>query len=105
MGLKDSQVFVAPDLPKVIEDSRARLLPVFKLAKSKVEYKNSTYLTEDRLTINKKIYGVNNLKDLPEDLNPAKVATQTTDQDGLTLQFSHVNSLSCRRRRKEIIEA
>ena len=92
MGLKKSQVFMAPDLPQVIEDRRARLLPIFKAAKSKVGYQKATYLTEDKLSINKKTYGIHNLKDLPEDLNPAKLATQTNAE--VTLFFTRDSVLS-----------
>ena len=90
--LKDTNYYISPDLPREIEDRRAKLLPVFKIAKSIDKYRPITYLTEDRLTIDKKQYNVNNLHTLPPELNPAKAATQTIGD--VTIFFTSQSPLS-----------
>jgi hypothetical protein len=90
--LKETDFYISPDLPKEIEERRAKLLPVFKLAKSMVKYQASTYLSEDRLTIDKKKYGINNLHTLPADLSLAKSATQRIGE--VTVFFTSNSPLS-----------
>ena len=90
--LKDTGYFISPDLPREVEQRRLKLLPTFKKAKSMPKYTKSTFLNEDRLSIDKKVYTVATMGDLPDDLNPALDATQT--KDGVTLFFTKFSPLS-----------
>jgi hypothetical protein len=90
--LKDTKVFVSPDLPKEIEARRQKMVPTYRKAKSMPKYQKSTYLNDDRLTINKKVYTVDNMADLPDDLDLALDATQS--RDGVTIFFTKHSPLS-----------
>ena len=49
-------------------------------------------MNDDKLSINRKQYSVNNLEDLPKELNPAKISTQTVGE--VTIFFTRDSPLS-----------
>jgi hypothetical protein len=75
--LKGSDVFMGEDYAKVIEKKRAELLPIMKLARSIDKYKLGTYLSGDKLVVDKRRYSVDELEQLPHDLNPRFTSTIT----------------------------
>jgi ribA/ribD-fused uncharacterized protein len=88
-NLRGSGIHIEEDQPAEIEARRSRLLPIFKKALTMSAYNKRTFLNGDRLTINGTHYTVENLDDLPEDLDPRLIATQT---DGVTTIFFGQNS-------------
>ena len=90
--LKGFDTYIVPDLPKEIEKRRLKLLPTFRKAKSMGKYTKTTYLNDDRLTIDKKVYTVDTMGDIPDDLRPELDATQT--KDGVTVFFTRYSPLS-----------
>jgi hypothetical protein len=90
--LKGSGVHLEEDQPMEVEARRAILLPVFKKALATPEYKKRTFLNGDRLTIQGVHYTVDNMKDLPEALDPRMIATRT--QGDTTIFFGQNSPLS-----------
>jgi hypothetical protein len=90
--LKGEKIYIAPDLPKQVESRRQKMLPTYRKAKSMGKYQKITFLNDDRLSIDKKIYTIDNISELPEDLNPELDATQS--KDGVTIFFTRFSKLS-----------
>jgi hypothetical protein len=90
--LKDSGHHLEEDQPLEIEARRSRLLPVYKKAMTIQEYKRRTFLNGDRLTINGTHYTIENLHELPDDLDPRLIATKT--QGNTTIFFGQNSPLS-----------
>jgi ribA/ribD-fused uncharacterized protein len=75
--LKKSTYFINNDLPKEIESRRIQMLPILRRAKSINDYKEKVYMIDDKMILDKKRYTIDNLDDLPHDLNPMTTSTQT----------------------------
>ena len=75
---KNMNKFVTQDLPVGIEKRRrtCMLLPVLHRAKAA---KYNARLIIDKLIVNNKIYTLDNLHELPEDINPKKISTVEND--------------------------
>ena len=72
------EIKIFQDFPKEINDRRRVLIPILNKAKTLDTYKTNSYIYSDKLVINSKTYTVNTLSSLPDDLDPRKIATQTT---------------------------
>ena len=90
--LKDTDWYISDDYPKEIERRRAILYPIMKLARSIEGYQGKTYMAGDRLVVNKKKYSIDQLEELPADLNPRLTSTQTVNN--MTFFFSRHSPLS-----------
>ena len=66
------------------ESARKLLRPILKASKQYNEYKNTSRLDGDKLVINGRRYGKNNLQQLPDKLKPMKVSTR---EDSDTIGF------------------
>ena len=90
--LKSRGISLEEDQPTEIQSRRARLLPIYKKALSMSEHKKRTFLNGDQLTISGQHFTVDNLHQLPQELDPRYIATQT--QDDVTIFFSQNSPLS-----------
>ena len=70
--LSKSAFWIAEDFAEEVKQRRQTLKPILRKA---IEQNKTAYLTVDKLVIDNKTYQINNLITLPEDLNPAKLAT------------------------------
>ena len=89
------QVSIMDDLPQEIEARRRTLLPVLHVAKSHPEFcveGSRPKLFEDKLHINGKTYGVDNLSQLPKKLQLENV--KTPSKKNMTAFFSKYSPLS-----------
>lgn len=89
------KIRVEEDFPKEITSNRKELKPILIAAnkmttEGKTKYKAA--LVGDNLRINNKRYTVNNMKELPHELRPAQIATQT--HNGMTAFFTKDSPLS-----------
>ena len=73
---KNMNKFVTQDWPVEIEKKRRMLLPVLHRAKAA---KYNARLIIDKLIVNNKTYTLDNLHELPEDINPKKISTVEND--------------------------
>jgi ribA/ribD-fused uncharacterized protein len=71
-SLKSTKIVVFQDFPQEIQQRRQVLKPVLKEA---VKHDKSAYLVVDKLYIENKVYTVETMDNLPDELNPAKLAT------------------------------
>ena len=76
--LRGSNYYINEDFSATTEKERRQLYPVLKAARQKEEYKGQVALKVDRLTIKGKTYTVDNMADIPADINPQKLATDTS---------------------------
>ena len=66
------------------ESARRLLRPILKASKQYSEYKTTSRLDGDKLVINGRRYGKNNLQQLPDKLKPMKVSSR---EDANTIGF------------------
>ena len=76
-------VFVDYEYTVDIEQTRNLLLPILKRARQTEPYKGHCKMEDDRLVIGGCTYTLNNLHQLPDDLNCFKVNRMTIVQDFL----------------------
>ena len=69
-------IYINRDYNEQTENARRLLRPILKASKQYSEYKTGSRLDGDKLVINGKRYGKNNLHQLPDKLKPMKVATK-----------------------------
>lgn len=82
-----SGVYVSEDLPDEWLERRKLLRPILQKAKELPQFRNSSFLTRDKLIIKGKSYTVapfNNLKDLPKEIVPAEACER---RDANTIAF------------------
>lgn len=65
------------DFPREYETRRSALKPVLAAAKQMDEYKEKVSLRIDKLVLNGKRYGVDQMHELPDGLKPEQLATKT----------------------------
>ena len=70
-------VFVNEDFPFEIQERRNVLRPILKQALQIAAYRGKVSLRYDKLVINSKEYTLQNLNELPADLNPAKTCERS----------------------------
>ena len=84
--------YVDKEYPIDIEHKRKTLLPVLRAAKRLSNYKRQSRLEDDKLVLKGRVYNVNTLNQLPEELN---VFTVTSKKNENTVGFfSEINPLS-----------
>ena len=84
--------YVDKEYPIDIERKRKTLLPVLHAAKRLSNYKRQSRLEDDKLVLKGRVYNVNTLNQLPEELN---VFTVTSKENENTVGFfSEINPLS-----------
>ena len=76
--LTKSKSWIAEDFADEVDERRKILKPVLRKA---IELKKSAFLRVDKIVIEKKTYTVDNLSTLPQELNPAKLATVSVNDD------------------------
>lgn len=89
--LRNTQFFLTENFSPEVEQRRRKLLPIFKAAKAK-NMKPKPKLVLDKLTIAGKTYTTSNLDQIPDDLNPEKIATPS--QNNITAFYSSASPLS-----------
>ena len=67
-------IYINRDYNEETETTRKLLWPILKATKQYSEYKNKSRLDGDKLIINGRRYGKNNLHQLPDKLKPMKVS-------------------------------
>ena len=77
-------VYINREYNEETESARKLLRPILKASKQYSEYKNTSRLDGDKLVINGRRYGKNNLQQLPDKLKPMKVSTK---EDSNTIGF------------------
>jgi ribA/ribD-fused uncharacterized protein len=77
------------DYPAEVQANRKILWPIFKFAKGSAEF-DTVSLNLDKLYLNKKLFTVNNLHELPESLNQKNRAVKCTDK---TVVFYSLHSV------------
>ena len=87
--LKDSSLTISEDYPKEIADRRRILYPIMKRAR---ELEMNSFLSGDRLIIDKKPYTVDTIHSLENQLSPELVSTRQAD--GVTCFFTESSPLS-----------
>ena len=85
-------IFADKEYPTEVERVRRSLLPILRTAKKLDKYKDQSRMNYDRVVIQGKDYSLNNLHELPEDLNAFKVSSKSTD-DAVGF-FGEINPLS-----------
>ena len=84
--------YVDKEYPIDIEHKRKTLLPVLRAAKRLSNYKKQSRLEDDKLVLRGRVYNVNTLNQLPEELN---VFTVTSKENENTVGFfGEINPLS-----------
>ena len=69
-------IYINREYNEQTENARKLLRPILKATKQYSEYKTGSRLDGDKLVINGRRYGKNNLHQLPDKLKPMKVATK-----------------------------
>ena len=77
-------IYINREYNEQTENARKLLRPILKATKQYSEYKTGSRLDGDKLVINGKRYGKNNLHQLPDKLKPMKV---TTKENSNTIGF------------------
>ena len=85
-------IFADKEYPIEVERTRHSLLPILRAAKKLDKYKDQSRMNYDKVVIQGKDYSLNNLHELPEDLNAFKVSSKSSeDTVGF---FGEINPLS-----------
>ena len=87
--LSKTRIFINEDFPQEIQSRRQLLIPILKKAK---QLKKRCTLSADKLIIESRTYTVDNLNDLPPELNPAEIATKRSPE--VTAFFTEMSPLS-----------
>ena len=69
-------IYINREFNEQTESARKLLRPILKATKQYSEYRNGSRLDGDKLVINGRRYGKNNLHQLPDKLKPMKVSTK-----------------------------
>ena len=83
-------VYVTEDFPYDIRRKRNKLKPILKAASKNPQYRNCISTKADKLLFKGKLLSVNNLQQLPTDINPRTLAEVKTDN---VLIFGGINSI------------
>ena len=77
-----NNVFITEDFPEEIQTKRRILYPAFKKARRLPKYRGNVSLQKDKLILNNKSYTIENMHELPDEVNPWQLAHQE-DRDAL----------------------
>ena len=75
-ALKGSNMWMREDFPPEVENWRRKLYPILQAARRDDRYKARASIHIDRLSINGRLYSVNQLDQLPDGLKPEQIATK-----------------------------
>ncbi len=89
-NLKDTQIWISEDFPQEIQDRRKILTPIMKKAR---QLGRRAFLNVDALVIDGRSYSVDQIGQLPPDLNPAEIATPSVS-DNMRVFFGGQSPLS-----------
>jgi ribA/ribD-fused uncharacterized protein len=70
-------LFITQDYPQEIQNRRRILIPVLNKAKQLDEYRDNSFIRDDKLYINRQVYTVDTTDQLPSELNPQNISTPT----------------------------
>ena len=73
-------IFADKEYPVEIEHVRRSLLPILRTAKRMERYKDQSRMNYDKVVIQGKDYTLNNLHELPEDINCFKATSKSDDE-------------------------
>ena len=85
-------IFADKEYPAEVERIRRSLLPILRAAKKMDKYKDQSRMNYDKVVIQRKDYSLNNLHELPDDLNTFKVSSKS-NEDTVGF-FGEINPLS-----------
>ena len=85
-------IYVDREYPFDIERKRKTLLPVLRAAKRLSNFRKQSWLEDDKLVLKGRIYNVNTLNQLPEELNVFKVTSK--ENENTIGFFGEINPLS-----------
>lgn len=77
--LKDSGYFINEDFSAESESKRKELYPIIKAARKLPAYKDDTYIHVDKLIYKGKAYTTDSVSELPPEINPSSLATQSKE--------------------------
>jgi hypothetical protein len=90
--LRGHRIFVNQHYSPRIERNRKRLYPILKKARQMEEYKDAISLEDDKIILNGKEIGVDDLDSLPDDIHPRDICTER--RGGVTFFFRTDSPLS-----------
>lgn len=92
--LENSKIYVNENFSKLTESRRKVWYPVIKHAKTIPKYKGKgkIFIVVDKLYVEGRLYSVDEIDQLPNELQPAKISTPT--KDGVTLFYGKNSPLS-----------
>ena len=85
-------IFADKEYPAEVERIRCSLLPILHAAKKMDKYKDQSRMNYNKVVIQGKDYSLNNLHELPDDLNAFKVSSKS-NEDTIGF-FGEINPLS-----------
>ena len=85
-------VYLNREYSSEIESKRKLLRPILKIAKQHADYKDRCYMEEDYLKIKGKKYTVDNIHQLPDEINGYKASTKR--EGDITCFYGELNPLS-----------
>ena len=85
-------VYLDREYSKEVEKKRKALLPILKAARDTEKYRKRSRMEDDKVVIKGKHYGLNNLDELPADLEAFKVTSK--EDDNSIVFFGELNPLS-----------
>ena len=77
--LKNTNYYIAEDFPPAVISQRRQLYPVFKAAKSLLEYQKKVTMRDDKLILNGKQYTCQDISSVPAAIHPRKLAERSND--------------------------
>ena len=87
---RESKIFISEDWPAEVDDRRKVLKPIFRRA---LNTDHSARLIADKLYVDHKLYTIDTIESLPEDLNPTFTSTQYKGEYvAFWGQFSHFST-------------
>ena len=85
-------IYLNREYSSEIERKRKQLRPILRIAKQHADYKDKSYMEEDYLKIKGKKYTVDNIHQLPEEINGFKASTKR--EGDITCFYGELNPLS-----------
>ena len=85
-------VYLDKEYSKEVEKKRKVLLPILRAARDTEKYRKRSRMEDDKVVIKGKHYGLNNLDELPNDLETFKITTKE-DESSIAF-FGELNPLS-----------
>ena len=78
--LKGTNIYIAEDFPSAIDHQRKQMFPVMKAAKQLPEFDRKVSMRGNRLILNGKQYTCDNIHEVPESVNPSKLAEKSNSK-------------------------